>query len=680
LAELCGESRTILEIGCSYGFFLDAARRQGWKVDGVELGEYAGKYAREELGLPVRTGTLFDLPQEYGACFAAIVAWHVLEHEPDPLGLLNRAHELLRPGGIIGLRVPNMESWVARLAGPHWQWLSPPEHIYLFSAHTLSRLLTKAGFEVVLTDSARGPAHNTWFEIVRARAKQRFMRQANGMSDSTAKGGFDRPRIYEDKWWYRLCHRAFEASSLPADLVLSPWLSRRTLEAELVMFARKTDCRLPLESSSRKADLHATSEANSLPVLGAEAAARASFLKMTRRKWGLVRAAERGIRFALPLLPKPGKRTDAGELPSSILVMEYWNLGDLAIVVPFLKNLRRSYPEARISLLVNAGLASFLEGQGLVDEFIPVRVPWVQHHSRWKKYNPFSGHWISFARTLQALRRRQFDWAVSGRMDLRDNFLLWLSGAARRIGYGVGGGGFLLTDRVAPDLSRPHRADIWLHLLEALGKPANRDLGGFQLTGGELASGNLFLQGKGIPSEAFLIGLHPGARFAVRRWGDERFAEVARNILRESNAHILWFSDPGNPSVAPPLERCHPVSLEFRSFLSVLSRCRILICNDSGPMHVANLLGVPVVAVFGPQKPEWFGPRGARDRVVIRPEFWCRPCFDYCIYDEPHCLRTITPGEAIASVRESLKEVRRGVSLTVESYAAAAPGGRGKNV
>jgi len=396
-----------------------------------------------------------------------------------------------------------------------------------------------------------------------------------------------------------------------------------------------------------------------------EAATRAIFLKMTPRKWGLVRAAERGIRLVLPLLPKPKQRGDAGELPSSILIMEYWNLGDLAIVVPFLKNLRRSYPEARISLLVNEGLATFLDGQGLVDEFIPVRVPWAQHHSRWKKYNPFSLDWISFARTLLAVRKRQFEWAISGRMDLRDNFLLWLSGAARRVGYGLGGGGFLLTDRVAPDLSRPHRADIWLHLLEAVGKPANRDLGGIRLTEYEIASAQSFLQEKGIPSDAFLIGVHPGARFAVRRWGDERFSEVARHLLAESDSYILWFSDPGNPSAAPPLERCHVVSLEFRSFLAVLSRCQLLICNDSGPMHVANLLGVPVVAVFGPQKPEWFGPRGAQDRIVIRPEFWCRPCFDYCVFDQPYCLRTIDPEEVFQAVQASIEGIQRSTDRTV---------------
>src|SRR6267142_4219173 len=361
-------------------------------------------------------------------------------------------------------------------------------------------------------------------------------------------------------------------------------------------------------------------ESSSGDAFSNEAPARANFLKMTPRRWGLVRAAGRGIQFVLPLLPQPKKRKGAGELPSSILVAEFWNLGDLAIVVPFLKNLRCSYPESRISLLVNAGLVSFLEGQGLVDEFIPVRVPWVQHHSRWKKYNPFSRDWISLARTLQAVRKRQFDWAISGRMDLRDNFLLWLSGAARRIGYGLGGGGFLLTDRVAPDLSRPHRGDIWLRLLDALGKPPKRDVGAFQLNEGELVAARSFLRERGISEDAFLIGVHPGARIAVRRWGDERFSEVVRHILEETEAHVLWFSDPGNPSVAPPLERCHRVGLEFRSFLAVLSRCRLLVCNDSGPMHLANLLSVPVVAVFGSTNPVGFGPRGAQDRMVIQPE------------------------------------------------------------
>ncbi len=394
---------------------------------------------------------------------------------------------------------------------------------------------------------------------------------------------------------------------------------------------------------------------DSMDVIGVEAAARASFLRMTQCKWRLVRAFEVITRLLLSMLPSRQAREKSTAPPANVLVIEYWNLGDLAIAVPFLRNLRHSFPQARISLLVQAGLESFLEGQGLVDEFIPVRVPWAQHFDRWRKYNPFSRHWISFARSLLALRSRQFDCAFSGRMDVRDNFILWASGARRRIGYGIGGGGHFLTDRVKPDLSRPHRAQIWQHLLESEEGLTNAQLEGFRLNDAETERARSFLLSRGIPSGAFLIGIHPGARIPTRRWGEERFAEVARRMLSETDAHVLWFSEPGNSCNVPTMQRFHAVSLDLRFFLAVLSRCRLLVCNDSGPMHLANLLDVPVVAVFGPQRPEWFGPRGPHDRVVIRPEFSCRPCFDYCIFDEPHCLRTISCDEMCDAIKGVLR-------------------------
>ena len=76
--------------------------------------------------------------------------------------------------------------------------------------------------------------------------------------------------------------------------------------------------------------------------------------------------------------------------------------------------------------------------------------------------------------------------------------------------------------------------------------------------------------------------------------------------------------------------------------MAVLKRCRLFICNDSGPMHISTALGVPVVAVFGPTEPLWFGPLGPDNRIVIQSGFWCRPCFDYCLFDQPYCLRTIS--------------------------------------
>lgn len=383
-----------------------------------------------------------------------------------------------------------------------------------------------------------------------------------------------------------------------------------------------------------------------------DAAARVSFVKMTERKWRLVRLFERLLKLALPFLPQPQSHDGPHATPKRILIIEYWNLGDLAILAPFLRALRRTFPQARISLLLKPGLAFFLDGQGLVDEIIPVRVPWAQHLDRRKKYNPFSRDWLNLFRGISELRARRFDLAFSGRMDIRDNLLLWLSGARRRIGYGFAGGESLLTNVVAPDFSRLHRADVWLHLLDNFGRPAPPAAPDYDLKPADLASAEAFLKTLGVARQCLLAGIHPAARIHTRRWGDERFAEVARRVLENPNAHVLWFSEPGDSREAPRIERCHEVKVPFRAFMSILSLCDVLICNDSGPMHLANLLGVPVVAVFGPQRPEWFGPRGARDRIVIRPEFWCRPCFDYCRFDEPHCLRTIEPQDVIRTFGE----------------------------
>lgn len=396
-----------------------------------------------------------------------------------------------------------------------------------------------------------------------------------------------------------------------------------------------------------------------------ETALRASLVFITPRKWKLIRIFEALLCFLKLLLPRPLPLEGSTETPARVLVVEYWNLGDLAILVPFLTNVRRTFPGARISLLINDGLESLLGGQGLVDEFIPVRVPWARHFSRWRKYNPFSLDWISLARTIRLLRKRRFDWAFAGRLDVRDNFVLWLSGAGRRIGYGFAGGGSFLTDRVMPDLSNPHRADLRLRLLEAINVPVDRKLGQLHLTRPDVSAARSHLMKLGVPSDALLIGIHPGARIATRRWGEDRFAEVARRLLKQTGAHILWFSEPGAPSQGPALERCNAVSLSLRPFLSLLSCCQILLCNDSGPMHLANLLGVPVVAVFGPQKPEWYGPRGPNDRVVIRPEFSCRPCWDYCVFDQPYCLRAISIDEVYEAITSQMNHIFKQEQTTI---------------
>lgn len=340
-----------------------------------------------------------------------------------------------------------------------------------------------------------------------------------------------------------------------------------------------------------------------------------------------------------------------------ILVVEYWNLGDIIMELPFLQNLRLQYPNAHIALLTSPKCVPLIANQGLVDEIIVVRVPWAQHYSRWRKYNPFSPFWIEFLRTLVLLRAQKFDLAFTARADIRENFILWLVNVRRRVGYAFGGGGFLLTDTATPDLARPHFSNRWLRLLEQLGKPILTRQPHLCLKEEEQQWAEQYLAERGVKAEEFIVAIHPGARSAIRQWGEKNFVAVAEQLSDRFPVKILWFQDPGQvSSVLKPRQGVY-LSLPLRQFMAVLQRCNMFICNDSGPMHIATALHVPVVGIFGPTEPTWFGPLGEGHHVVIRPEFWCRPCFDYCIFDQPYCLRLVTVESVYEAAAEALREI-----------------------
>ena len=168
------------------------------------------------------------------------------------------------------------------------------------------------------------------------------------------------------------------------------------------------------------------------------------------------------------------RRAEAGRSDDEvrkILVVEYANFGDIVLLLPFLQNLRTHYPLAQITLLANPKTNSLLEGLNLVDEIIPIHVPQGMYLSRRQRFNFFSPLWFNSWRRLRQLRRRKFDLALTARIDVLDNWMLWMTGAARRLGYALHGGRFFLTDVVKPDLDHVHGADRWLAILHALRKP-----------------------------------------------------------------------------------------------------------------------------------------------------------------------------------------------------------------
>jgi SAM-dependent methyltransferase len=135
----------LLDVGCATGLFLDAVRRHGpWQVQGIEPSPSAAEFGRRELGLDIVqvtfAGAEFD-----DASFDVITMWDVLEHLHDPTAALHKAARLLRPGGVLVLRVPHLESIGARLFGRYWAGLDAPRHLYVYPRDVLDDMMQDAG-------------------------------------------------------------------------------------------------------------------------------------------------------------------------------------------------------------------------------------------------------------------------------------------------------------------------------------------------------------------------------------------------------------------------------------------------------------------------------------------------------------------------------------------------------
>lgn len=145
--ELLREPGRLLDIGCSLGYFVEAANARGWQASGVEISPYAAEEARG-LGLNVRTGVLEDSNYPDGA-FDCVTMWDVLEHVPDPTKHMLEVRRVLSDSGMVVVGTPNLGHILFKTKRERWRHLKPREHIYYFGKSSITSLLRKTGFEVV---------------------------------------------------------------------------------------------------------------------------------------------------------------------------------------------------------------------------------------------------------------------------------------------------------------------------------------------------------------------------------------------------------------------------------------------------------------------------------------------------------------------------------------------------
>lgn len=140
------QTGSILDVGCSYGWFLGVAKERGWTTTGIEATDATASAARN-AGLDVRTGLLHE--QGFAdESFDVVCLWDVLEHIPDVDDFLAQCRRVLKPGGLLALQSPNISSLMARHAGADWAWLLLPQHVWHFTPSAMTATLHARGFTV----------------------------------------------------------------------------------------------------------------------------------------------------------------------------------------------------------------------------------------------------------------------------------------------------------------------------------------------------------------------------------------------------------------------------------------------------------------------------------------------------------------------------------------------------
>jgi ADP-heptose:LPS heptosyltransferase len=340
-----------------------------------------------------------------------------------------------------------------------------------------------------------------------------------------------------------------------------------------------------------------------------------------------------------------------------LLVLELWGLGDLTFSTPML---RQAVEKFSVTLVGKAHARPLLAGTFPEIEFVAYDAPWSAYKD---KYRLWRWNWRELMALIGQLRRHDFDAAVSVRNDPRDHLLLLLAGAKRRYAFPVRGSSAFLTDPLVHRNPKQHRVEDWREIGRALGFEG-MDVLEPRLEHARYRSPRVDALLKKVDKP--MVCLHPGARIPVRRWPEANFAYVVQQMRGDFDFHLALVPDPDGYglNLAPLADTILP-PLDVSELVDVLGRAELLLCNDSGPGHIASCCGRPAIVVFGPTDPDWFRPWGDIHHLVIRDICPWRPCFDYCKFPEPYCITMLKPDRAWPRIREHMDGlIERGVLPT----------------
>jgi heptosyltransferase II len=338
-------------------------------------------------------------------------------------------------------------------------------------------------------------------------------------------------------------------------------------------------------------------------------------------------------------------------------------VGDAILSIPALEAIRSRCPHAEISILGRAWVADLFRGQGYADRLLVF-----EHRGRHR------GLW-GRERLARELRRERFASAVLLQNAFDAAWIAWRSKIPERIGYARDGRGPLLTLPVRlPQAGEipAHETYYYLEMLRRAGwlerLPIVRDIGlRVDPSARERAESALTAAGARVGRVRVAFG--PGATYgSAKCWPPERFAALASRLIDAFDADVILFGTPEERVVAKRIAagmRHKPILLAGQTSIgelpAFLAGCHLFVGNDSGAMHVAAAVGLPVVGIFGSTDPTGTAPVTPRFRLVREPVS-CSPCFLRRCPVDHRCMTRIEVDAVVEAARGWLAPGRRGIA------------------
>jgi heptosyltransferase-2 len=327
-------------------------------------------------------------------------------------------------------------------------------------------------------------------------------------------------------------------------------------------------------------------------------------------------------------------------------------VGDAIMALPALRAVRSQFPEAEITILARSYVAAVYANQQVADNMM----------------------FADDKRDLVGeLRAQKFDAALLLQNAFEAAWFAWRAGIPERIGYARDGRSLLLTKAVPvpkPGEIPLHEQYYYLELLRRAGwldSLPNESFIKLNVPTENRERAAVFLLSAGARPDSFRIAIGAGASYgSAKCWPPERFAELANRLQVQAQADVILFGTPTEAAVSsaiaagmshPPIDLAGKTSIN--DLPALLSQCHLFIGNDSGAMHVAAAVGLPVVAVFGPTDP--FGTSPVTPHCsIVQEKPYCSPCFLRRCPTDHRCMTRVTPDAVEAAARQwiSSMEVR----------------------